>query len=92
VHALIPANSPKEFVIKRGDPMCVVMPFRRDEPLEAHVVTDEASRDEAMKLAQRDQETFANGTGRYKELFVEDTNFSPLYPALMQRAGKAEGS
>jgi hypothetical protein len=58
--------------------------------MQAHVMADEATREEAMKLAQRDQETFANGTGRYKELFIEDTNLSPLYPILVERAKAAQ--
>lgn len=90
VHALLPPNAPKEFVIKRGEPMCVVMPFRREEPLVASVMDDAETREEALKLATRDQETFANATGRYKELFIEDTNFSPLYPILVERSSKGQ--
>ena len=92
VHALLPPNAPKEFVIKRGEPMCVVMPFRREEPLVATVMDDAETREEALKLAARDQETFANATGRYKELFIEDTNHSPLYPILVERAAKRGGA
>ena len=90
VHALIPANAPKEIAIKRGSPMCVVMPFRREEPLPGVVVEDVDLRDEAIKLATRDQETFANASGRYRELFVDDVNHSPLYPRLLERTGPSK--
>lgn len=90
VHAKIPPNAPEEIVIKRGAPMCVVMPFRREPRLEAVVMDDIASREETMRYADRDHETFANAPARYKELFVDDTNFSPLYPLLKARFERRE--
>lgn len=86
VHAFIPSNAPREIVIKRGDPMCVLMPFQREPRLELAVMDDAESRDDVMIAAQRDQETFANAPGRYKALFVDETNHSPVYPRLLSRA------
>ena len=85
VHVYIPPTAPKEITLTRGQPMCIVMPFRR-ERLEMTVLDDADTREEAVKLAERDHETFANAPGRYKELFVEETNLSPLYPKLVERA------
>lgn len=91
VHAFLSPNAPKQIVIKRGEPMALLMPYRR-EKFEIHVKNDADSVELAAKYAQLDQETFANSPGRYKALFVEDSNPSPLYPLLEQRLPKKEGA
>lgn len=85
VHAFLSPNAPKRIEIKRGEPMALLMPYRR-EKFEIHVMNDADSVALGAKHAQIDQETFANAPGRYKALFVEDSNPSPLYPAMLERA------
>lgn len=85
VHAFLSPNAPKHIEIRRGEPMALLMPYRREQ-FEIHVTNDADSVALAAKYAQIDQETFANSPGRYKALFVEDSNPSPLYPKLLERA------
>lgn len=92
VHAFLSPNAPKRIEIKRGEPMALLMPYRR-EKFEIHVMNDADSVAIGAKHAQIDQETFANAPGRYKALFIEDTNPSPLYPAMLERVPvKKEGA
>ena len=49
-HAFIRAGAPKEIKIKRGDPMAVLVPFRR-EVMELAVIEDRASVEEASRNA-----------------------------------------
>jgi len=88
VHAFLPPSSPDEISVERGQPMCVVMPFRR-ERLELRVLDDEESIKDALWEAKVDHETFANAPGRYRALYVEDENPSALYPKLQERLEKA---
>jgi hypothetical protein len=84
VHAFLAPHAPKEFAVKRGDPMCLVMPFRR-EKLELAVMDDPASIEEASRLAREDQETFANAPGRYRALYVDGDELSPLWESLSRK-------
>lgn len=87
VHAFIPPNAPREIEVKRGDPMCVLLPVLR-EKLELVVMDDPATMEDARYLAQVDHETFSNAPGRYRALYMEDENPSTLYPKLMERCEK----
>jgi hypothetical protein len=95
VHAYLSPDAPKQIEIKRGEPMALLMPYRR-EKFEIHVMNDADSVELAAKYSEIDQETFANSPGRYKALFIEDTNPSPLYPKLLERTpeppAKKEGA
>lgn len=84
VHAFLSPGGPRQIEVKRGDPMALLMPYRR-ERFELHVMTDPEAVELAARFAQTDQETFANAPGRYKALFIEETNPSPLYPRLAGR-------
>lgn len=83
VHALL-LPSAKKIDVKRGEPLALLMPYRR-ERFEMHVMNDQQAIDDAARAAKTDQETFANAPGRYKELFVEGTNYSELYAKLAAR-------
>jgi len=91
VHAFIPPTSPNEISVKRGDPMCLLFPYRR-EKIEAVVMDDAASVEDAIRLAKLDHETFANAPGRYRALYIEDQNLSPLYPIFQERAEKKDAA
>lgn len=84
VHAFIPPDAPREIEVKRGDPMCVLLPVLR-EKLDVVVMDDPATMEDARWLAQVDHETFANAPGRYRTLYMDDENPSALYPKLMER-------
>lgn len=84
VHAFIPPTAPAEITVKRGDPMCLLFPFRR-EKIDAVVMDDPASIADAVRLAKLDHETFANAPGRYRALYVENETLSPLYPLFEER-------
>src|SRR5207245_11776847 len=60
------------------------------ERLELTVLDDPESVAEAVRLARLDHETFANAPGRYRALYIEGENLSPLYP-LYQRRAEATG-
>ena len=87
VHCFLEPTAPKEIVVNRGDPMCLLMPFKR-ETLALAVMDDPESVADASRLASRDQATFGSGPGRYRALYVDDTNLSPLYPALVERRAR----
>lgn len=88
VHCFLAPTAPKEIVITRGDPMCLVMPYRR-ESIGVAVMDDADSVAEAARYAERDQQTFSNAPGRYRALYIEDENPSQLYPKLAaRRAGQ----
>jgi hypothetical protein len=87
VHVFLEPNAPKEVVVTRGEPMCLVMPFKR-EKLDLVVMDDAASVEETARLVARDRDTFANAPGRYRALYIEDENLSPLYPSLAARREK----
>jgi hypothetical protein len=87
VHAFVPPNAPAEITVTRGEPMCVVFPYRRDR-IDMAVMSDPASVADAVREAKLDHETFANAPGRYKALYIDDTNLSTLYPALEARFEK----
>lgn len=89
VHAFLPSTAPNEITITRGQPMCVVMPFKRD-PIAATVMSDPESVADAVAEAKLDAETFANAPGRYRELYVEQGVLSTLYPKLLERASKKD--
>lgn len=80
LHALIKTNA-KEIKIRRGEPMIAIFPFRR-ERIEMSVMDDPKFRDEAERLAEADRAAFANAPGTYRKLYIDDTNPSPLFPAL----------
>lgn len=82
VHAFL-RGAPKEVKIKRGDPMAVIFPFRR-EPIDVVIADDAAHVAEAARLAGLDKAAFANTAGGYRRLYVDDTNPSPLYPRLLE--------
>ena len=84
VHALLLPNAPKRIEVKRGEPLALLMPYRR-ERFEIHVMNDQDTIDETARAARADQETFANAPGKYKELFVEGANHSELYAKLAER-------
>ncbi|HVO29420.1 MAG TPA: DUF6065 family protein [bacterium] len=84
VHTFLAPTAPKEVVITRGEPMCLIMPFRR-ESLGLQVMTDPDSVNDAQRYAERDQNTFHNAPGRYRALYIEEENPSPLYPKLVTR-------
>ncbi len=85
LHALLLPNAPKRIEVKRGQPLALLMPYRR-ERFEMRVMNDQDVIDEAARAVKLDQETFANAPGRYKELFMEGTNHSELYAKLAERA------
>lgn len=87
VHAFIPPTSPDTIEVKRGDPMAVIFPYRR-EKLDVCVMDDADSIADAVRLARLDHDTFANAPGRYRALYIEDENLSPLYPLLDARVAK----
>ncbi len=82
-HARIRPGAPAEIRIKRGDPMAVVIPFRRDE-LEMAVVDDPALVEEAARRGQLDREAYANAAGMYRKLHVDGDEPNPLYPRLLE--------
>ena len=83
VHAMItPADGETEIKVKRGDPMAVVLAFKR-EPVELAVVTDPSLVEEAAKAGERLTATFAAAGGTYRKLFVEGEQPTPLYPKLL---------
>ena len=84
VHCFLQATAPKEIVITRGDPMCLLMPFRR-EALTLAIMNDPDSIADAVRYVERDQKTFANAPGRYRALYLDDENPSELYPKLAAR-------
>ena len=86
LHALISTNA-KEIKIKRGEPMIAIFPFRR-ERIEMSVMDDPKFRDEAERLAEADRAAFANAPGTYRKMYIDDTNHSPLFPALEAAAKK----
>ncbi|HEX4922969.1 MAG TPA: hypothetical protein VFV50_02750 [Bdellovibrionales bacterium] len=83
-HAFIPPGAPDEIIIKRGEPMVLLMPFKR-EPIETVILEDRDSITEAVHLLERQQATFRNSTGAYKRLFVDTDNPSPFYEKLLKR-------
>lgn len=87
-HAMITPGAPKEIKVKRGDPMAVLLAFKR-EPIELAVVTDPKLVDETAKLGEHVNATFAASGGVYRRLFVEGNDPSPLYPKLLD-AWRAE--
>ncbi len=89
VHAFIPPGSPKEIHVTRGEPMALLMPFKR-ERLELAVMDDPESVAEGLKAAALDQETFAAAAGRYRALYIDDENLSTLYPVLLDRLERRE--
>lgn len=84
VHCFLQPTAPKEIVITRGEPMCLLMPFRR-EALSLAIMTDADSVAEATRYVERDQASFANAPGRYRALYIDDENPSALYPKLLER-------
>jgi hypothetical protein len=89
-HVFIRSNA-KEIKIKRGDPMAVLFPFRRQH-VGFEIVDDEALLEEAARLTEKDRATFANAPGGYTRLYVDDTNPSPLYPKLVESWREREES
>lgn len=82
VHAFLTAKGgTKEIKIKRGDPMGVIFPFRR-EPLDFAIADRPEHVEEAARLAALDKATFANTAGGYRRLYIDDETPSPLYPLL----------
>ena len=80
VHAFLRGNA-KEIRIKRGDPMAVIFPFRR-EPIDFTIASEPEHVAEAARLAGLDKATFANTAGGYRRLYIDDDNPSPLHPVL----------
>jgi hypothetical protein len=88
VHALITPGAETEIKVKRGDPMAVVLCFKR-EPVELAVVTDPGLVDETAKAGERLQASFGAAGGVYRKLFQEGEQPTPLYPRMLE-AWKAE--
>lgn len=89
VHAFLKTNA-KEIRVKRGEPMAMLLAFRREA--QAWAVMDETVfRDEAAKLAAANK-TALEAPGAYRKLYVEGTsNPTPLYPTLLDAFAKREG-
>lgn len=84
-HAFVQAGAPKEIVLKRGQPMLAVFPFRR-EITDCVVIDDVAIVDEVAKRARADHDAFATGPGVYRRLTMgEEPRESDLYPRLVER-------
>ncbi|HVO29421.1 MAG TPA: hypothetical protein VMV18_01740 [bacterium] len=79
-HAFL-RNAPKEIKLKRGDPMAVIFPFRR-EPFDLVIADRPEHVEEAARIAGLDKATFTNTAGGYRKLYVEDENPSALWPTL----------
>jgi hypothetical protein len=75
-HAFIAPGAPPEITLKRGAPMAVLMPFRR-EAVEIAVVEELAVIDETAKAASRAKEAFASAPGRYRAMYVDDASVEP---------------
>lgn len=88
VHAVVTADAGNDVKIRRGDPMAVVLCFKR-EPVELAVVTDPSLIEETAKAGERLNASFAAGGGVYRKLFQEGDHPSPLYPKMLE-AWKAE--
>lgn len=82
-HAFLDARV-KEIKIKRGEPMAVVMPFRREE-VDFAIDESPEARAEAERLAALDRTAFGTGAGVYRRLYMEAHDPSPLYPWLQER-------
>lgn len=87
-HAMITNGAPDEIRVKRGEPMAVVLAFRR-EPVELAVVTDPKLVEETAKTAEFVTASFQAAGGVYRKLFVEGSPPTPIYPKLLE-AWKAE--
>lgn len=87
-HAMITATGASEIRVKRGDPMAVVLAFKR-EPVELAVVTDPKLVEETAKTAELVTASFQPAGGVYRKLFAEGGPPTPLYPKLLD-AWKAE--
>jgi hypothetical protein len=91
VHAKIPENAPKEFKIKRGDPMLLLFPFKRDV-LELAVMEDKDSVDEAERLITQHHKMFELSPGTYRQLYMEDFNPTPFYDRLCKNWQESQAS
>jgi hypothetical protein len=80
-HAFLPKSGPDEIHLRRGDPMLVLFPFRR-ESFEIEVVDDVAIVDEAERLAASARAASAVAPGSYERLHVEGGESSPLWEKL----------
>lgn len=87
-HAMITEGAPAEIRVKRGEPMAVVLAFKR-EPVELAVVTDPALVAETAKAAEVVAASFQAAGGVYRKLFADDGPPSALYPKMLD-AWKAE--
>lgn len=90
VHAFIPPDAPDEIKVKRGDPMGVIFPFKR-EPLNLVVMDDENTIHEATRLSLKSQATFHNAPHVYKTLYMDNETDSGLYGWCQGRTGAPEG-
>lgn len=82
VHARVMPGADGEIRIKRGDPMAVVLAFKR-EPVEVAVVTDPTLVDEVAKAGEVLSASFQAAGGVYRKLFAEGGAVTPLYPKLL---------
>lgn len=97
-HAFVQPNAPREIKIKRGEPMAMLFPFRREE-IGLAVLDERAFVEEANALARKNHEAFAQGAGGYRKQYVEgDAGATPLYERLRKAweereaaGGKPEG-
>ena len=84
-HAFVQPNAPKEITIKRGAPMAVIFPYRREET-ELAVVDDVETVDAVAKRAAAEREAFGNAPGVYRRLYMGDElQPSELYPQLKKK-------
>lgn len=88
VHAVISSDAPNEIKVRRGDPMAVVLAFKR-EPVELAVVTDPKLVEETAKAAEFVNASFAAAGGVYRRLYIDGDSPTPLYPKMLD-AWKAE--
>lgn len=91
-HAFVQPNAPKEITIKRGAPMAVLFPYRR-EATELIVIDDVAIVDETARLARGERDRVANAPGVYARLYMGDElRPSELYPRLLEDWKKKSGA
>ena len=89
-HALMAPGAPKEITFKRGAPMAVIFPYRR-EATELVVVDDVETVDAVAKRASAEREAFSNGPGVYRRLYMGDElKPSELYPQLVAKKSVKE--
>ena len=88
-HAFVQPNAPKEITIKRGAPMAVLFPYRREET-ELAIVDDVETVDAVAKRAAAEREAYGNAPGVYRRLYMGDElRPSELYPQLKKKISGA---